>query len=151
MGSTTVGGSTNGTLEDSESNRVVVLVQSGEVRMATYLRTAPGIQVNDAVFIKDNGEIHRVFLQDLFFLQANGSYVELHLRNGRVVLRSSLVELLRSLPTQAFVMVNRAQAINLLLVDHISPNALCIGKLSFTVSRRYRDELLERLPVIIGR
>jgi len=119
--------------------------------MATYLRSAPGIQINDAVLIRDGGEIHRVFLRDLFFLQAEGNYVELRLRQGRLVLRNSLSELLKALPAQVFFQVNRSQAVNILLVDRIGPDELGMGDLTFTLSRRYRDELVGRLPVIDGR
>lgn len=119
--------------------------------MATYLRMAPGIQVNDAVFIKDNGEMHRVFLRDLFFLQADGNYVELRLRTGRVVLRNSLSELLKGLPAEVFFQVNRSQAVNVLLVDRIGADELGMGEHAFTLSRRYRDELVSRLPMITGR
>jgi DNA-binding LytR/AlgR family response regulator len=126
-------------------------IRVGEVLMATYLRSAPGIQINDAVLIRDGGEIHRVFLRDLFFLQAEGNYVELRLRQGRLVLRNSLSELLKALPAQVFFQVNRSQAVNILLVDRIGPDELGMGDLTFTLSRRYRDELVGRLPVIDGR
>jgi DNA-binding LytR/AlgR family response regulator len=119
--------------------------------MATYFRSAPGIQINDAVLIRDEGEIHQIYLRDLFFLKTDGLHVEVVHRCGRIVLRNSLSELLKALPAQVFFQVNRSQAVNILLVDRIGPDELGMGDLAFTLSRRYRDELVSRLPVIVGR
>jgi DNA-binding LytR/AlgR family response regulator len=132
-------------------SRASVIRTSPEVAFATFPLTAPDVAGDSAVFLKDNRGMRRVFLRDIFYLEADGNYVELHLRNGRVVLRNSMSEVLRALPADVFYMVNRAQAVNILLVDHIGSDEVGIGKFGFTLSRRYRDELVSRLPVISGR
>ena len=124
---------------------------SAEVAFATYPLTAPDVVGDRAVFLKDSRGMRRVFLRDIIYLEADGNYVELHLRNGRVVLRNSMAEVLKALPADVFFMVNRSQAVNILLVDQVGPDEVGIGKFGFTLSRRYRDELVGRLPVITGR
>jgi DNA-binding LytR/AlgR family response regulator len=132
-------------------SRASVLRPSPEVAFATYPLTAPDVVGDRAVFLKDGRGMRRVFLRDIIYLEADGNYVELHLRNGRVVLRNSMAEVLKALPPDVFYMVNRAQAVNILLVDYVSSDEVGIGKFQFTLSRRYRDELVSRLPVITGR
>lgn len=124
---------------------------NAEVAFATYPQTPPNVAGDRAVFLKDRRGMRRVFLRDIIYLEADGNYVELHLRNGRVVLRNSMAEVLKALPADVFFMVNRSQAVNILLVDQVGADELGIGKFGFTLSRRYRDELIGRLPVITGR
>lgn len=131
--------------------RTTAARQISDVAFATYPRTAPDVAGDRAIFLKDSRGMRRVFLRDMFYLEASGNYVELVLRNGRVVLRNSMAEVLKALPPDVFLMVNRAQAVNILLVDHIGTDDVAIGKFGFTLSRRYRDELVGQLPIITGR
>ncbi len=104
-----------------------------------------------AVFLKDNKGLRRVMLSDMVYLEADGNYVEVHLRTGRVVLRNSMTEILKLLPEELFLLVNRSQAVNVLLVDGVGADEVTIGKRSFTLTRRYREGLLSQLPIIAGR
>jgi hypothetical protein len=122
-----------------------------EVTCASYFGTELLHLGDRAIFLRDGREMRRVFLRDIVYVEAEGNYVELHLRRGRVVLHNSLIEALKMLSPDVFVIVNRAQAVNMFMVDHIMTDEIRIGKLSFTLSRRYRDELLSRLPVVTGR
>lgn len=104
-----------------------------------------------AVFIKTNKELQRVMLSDVLCLKADGNYVEIQMRTGRVILRNSMAEVLKSLPQGIFLLVNRSQAINVTLVDGVTSDEVSIGKLGFTLSRKYRDALLSKLYIVTGR
>lgn len=111
-----------------------------------------GHQVRDmAVFLKDNKSLRRVMIADLIYLEADGNYVEVYLRNGRVVLRNSMAEVLKCLPENIFHMVNRSQAVNILLLDGIESDEVSMGQKSFTLTKRYREDLLRHLNIIAGR
>jgi DNA-binding LytR/AlgR family response regulator len=104
-----------------------------------------------SVFLKDNKGLRRVLISDLIYLEADGNYVEVYLRNGRVVLRNSMTEVLKCLPKELFFMVNRSQAVNVLLFDGIGGDEVSMGRKSFTLTRRYREDLLRHLNIIAGR
>ena len=107
--------------------------------------------LDHSIFIRDNRTLHRVAVRDMLHLEADGNYVELVLTNRRFVLRNSVSEVLRAMPEGLFIMVNRRQAVNILLVDSVSTDQVTIGKLSYTLSSRFRVQLLERLHVVSGR
>ena len=90
-------------------------------------------------------------IADLIYLEADGNYVEVYLRNGRVVLRNSMAEVLKCLPENIFHMVNRSQAVNILLLDGIESDEVSMGQKSFTLTKRYREDLLRHLNIIAGR
>jgi DNA-binding LytR/AlgR family response regulator len=104
-----------------------------------------------SIFLKEKHGLRRVLITDILFVIADGNYVELHMPHGRVVLRNSICELLRSMPKDIFFMVNRSQAVNILLVDQIGTDEISIGKRSFTLTRRYREDLLRDLNIIASR
>ena len=104
-----------------------------------------------AVFLKDNKSLRRVMISDLVYLEADGNYVEVYLRQGRVVLRNSMAEVLKCLPENIFFMVNRSQAVNVLLLDGIESDEVTMGQRSFTLTKRYREDLLRQLNIIAGR
>ncbi len=104
-----------------------------------------------AVFLKDNKGLKRVLISDLIYLEAEGNYVEVYLRNGRVVFRNSMSEVLKCLPENIFLLVNRSRAVNVLLLDGIGTDEVSMGRKSFTLTRRYREDLLLHLNIIAGR
>jgi len=107
--------------------------------------------LDHSIFIRDNRMLHRVAVRHMLHLEADGNYVELVLSDRRFVLRNSVAEVMKTMPEGVFVMVNRRQAVNVLLVDSISADEVSIGIHSYTLSRRFRDSLMERLHVVSGR
>jgi DNA-binding LytR/AlgR family response regulator len=107
--------------------------------------------LDHSLFIRDNRTLHRVAVRHMLHLEADGNYVELVLSDRRFVLRNSVAEVLKSMPEGLFTMVNRRQAVNVLLVESVSSDEVTIGRNSYTLSPRYRDHLLESLHVISGR
>jgi DNA-binding LytR/AlgR family response regulator len=141
---------------DAAQQRLIILENeqrngASEILAPAYPLNLAHIPRDLAVFLKDKKGLRRVQLVDIILIAADGNYVELHLRQGRVVLRNSISEILRCLPKDIFFMVNRSQAVNILLVDGIGNDEVSIGKRSFTLTRRYRDELLDNLHIVAGR
>lgn len=117
--------------------------------IAPFPMTTCGL--DHSLFIRDNRTLHRVAVRHMLHLEADGNYVELVLADRRFVLRNSVAEVLKNLPEGLFVMVNRRQAVNVLLVDSVSTDEVTIGRHSYTLSPRFRDQLMESLHVISGR
>lgn len=114
------------------------------------LRPASGTS-HQAYFVKDMRGLVRIDPMDIQFLQADGNYVELHLEQRRVVLRNSLAEVLKTLPSDLMCQVNRSQAVNIRHLDLIGADEVRIGELAFTLSRHFREPLLGSVRIIAGR
>lgn len=113
---------------------------------------APTEKKAGPVFVLKNGTAYsRVHPEHILYLQAQGNYVEVHLTGQRVVLRSSLAEVLKALPPGIMVRVNRAQAVNILRLDHVGTGEVRVGDRSFTLSALYRAQLLAWLKVVSDR
>ncbi len=105
----------------------------------------------DPVFIRDKHGYQRLGRSCIQLLQADGNYVELHTAQQRFVLRTSLRELIHQLGEDRFVQVNRSTAVNVDHLERVDPDSVEVAGAVITLSRSYRQELLERLHVLCGR
>jgi DNA-binding LytR/AlgR family response regulator len=103
------------------------------------------------IFIRDNRALHRVAARDILLLQADGNYVHVILTGRKFTLRNSLAEVLKSAPKGLFALVNRQQAVNLLLIERITFDEVIAGGRGYTLSPRYRDDLVSHLCILSGR
>ena len=109
------------------------------------------LPVQPAYFVKDNRGLVRIDPASICFLQAAGNYVEMHMQQRRIVLRNSLAEVLKTLPSEVMCQINRSQAVNICHLDLIAADEVCIGDMHFTLSRHFREPLLGRVRIIAGR
>jgi DNA-binding LytR/AlgR family response regulator len=99
-------------------------------------------------YIRDQQGLHRVERADILFVQAAGNYAELHTRQRRFVLRTSMRDLLEQLKDLGLHQVNRHTAIHLLHLEHVAHEAVVLSGHTIPLSRIYRTALLERLQVL---
>lgn len=119
------------------------------VRAAMTMLTSKDLP--SAIFLKNGRELLRVLVQDILFLQADGNYVEFHLKTRRIVMRCPMAEALGAMPGAFLVPVNRSQAVNILLIETIYNDEVLMGDKGFTLSKRYRDGLLSKLMLLSDR
>jgi two-component system LytT family response regulator len=97
------------------------------------------------------GRIELVDVENIAWLETSDNYVNVHTSARAVLLRRTLQDLLEQLSSQ-FVRIHRSAAVNVSHVKSLSPLMkgdfevhLRDGR-SLRMSRRYKDELLARLP-----
>lgn len=107
-----------------------------------------GFLVKDAIYVKDGNYLKKVVLSELMFVKAEGNYVELHSKEKRNVIRSSLRELLEKLPENQFVRVHKSYAINIQCVEAINSLSVVVGSEVIPMGRNFREVLLTHLRTI---
>ena len=116
------------------------------------VRPAPAPLKGRPVFmIKDTEGLVRLHPEDIVHIQAKGNYVEVHRPRSRIVVHSSLTEVLKVLPANIMVRINRGQAVNVRRIEHIGSDEVLLADMVFTLSPRYRKDLLERIKVVTDR
>ncbi len=140
-----------------DSNAARALLPSGlEHALPGQQATPPPSPSEEAtptepVFIREGNGLVRIDLVDLRFARADGNHVELHFGSTHHVLRSSLSQVLRSLPTGTLVQVNRSHAVNIQHIVHVGTDQVALDDQVFTVSHIYREDLLRHLRIISDR
>jgi two-component system LytT family response regulator len=71
------------------------------------------------VFIKDGSKFHLIRWSEVVMIESADPYVRLHLRNDRLLLKTSLTQLETTLDSTFFFRANRWQLVNLRFIDSI--------------------------------
>jgi len=141
-----------GNEEPSSDARPPVLSDQYRVR-STAVTLIPAITENSRVhdmplFVKEGRTYRRVNARDIQFVEADGCYVKLCCTGHEHVLHNSLNSLMRHLPFNMFCMVNRNQAVNILMLQSIGNHEVEVAGRTLPLSPKFRPRLLEMLPIV---
>lgn len=100
------------------------------------------------VFVKDNGVLKRVNVDDILFLEAMGDYVKVHTSQKFHVLHSTLKAIEEKLPPSKFIRVHRSYIISINKIDSIQDGVIAIGKSTIPVADTYRSALNKRINLL---
>ena len=100
------------------------------------------------VFIKDNGVLKRISVDDILYLEAMGDYVKVHTAQKFHVLHATLKSIEEKLPATRFIRVHRSYIVSLNKIDFIQEGVISIGKASVPVADTYRSTLNKRLNLL---
>ena len=100
------------------------------------------------VFVKDNGILKRINVDDILYLEAMGDYVKVHTPQKFHVLHATLKSIEEKLPASKFLRVHRSYIVSLNKIDYIQEGMIAIGKANVPVADTYRSALNKRLNLL---
>ena len=106
------------------------------------------VEEREFVFIKDNGVLKRISVDDILFMEAMGDYVKVHTPQKFHVLHSTLKSIEEKLPASKFIRVHRSYIVSLNKIDFIQEGVITIGKASVPVADTYRSVLNKKLNLL---
>ena len=89
-------------------------------------------------------------LDDILFIEVEGKYSALQVRDRKYNVKASLKDLLHKLPSDRFVRVSRNFVVNLNQIQHIDTfqYTVKVGDLEIPISRTYKEELMRHINLI---
>jgi two-component system, LytTR family, response regulator len=106
------------------------------------------IEQKDFVFVKDNGILKRVPMEDILFVEAMGDYIKVHTTQKYYIVHATLKSVEEKIPLQKFMRVHRSYIVALNRIDFIEEGVINIGKTSIPVADAYRGALTRRLNLL---
>ena len=97
----------------------------------------------DFFFIKADGLIHKIAIQDILYIESLREYIRIHTKEKRLVFRQALSELLLKLPEKQFYRIHRSYIINLTHIENIEGNMVNMTGKKLPISKRRKDAFLE--------
>ena len=85
--------------------------------------------------------IYNINLNELIYAESDHVYANLYFSDKQLLIRKSLTNLIKVLPENSLVRINRSTAVNLKLIDEINKNKIIIGEKIFKVSDSYKVNL----------
>lgn len=105
------------------------------------------IEEKEFVFIRDNGILKRIDINDILYLEAMGDYVKVHTAQKFHIVHSTLKTIGEKLPLK-FMRVHRSYIVALNKIDFIEDGVINIGKNSIPVADAYRGSLNQQLNLL---
>jgi len=106
------------------------------------------IEAKEFVFVKDNGILNKLNLDDILYLEAMGDYVKVHTAQKFHVLHSTLKSIEEKLPLNKFLRIHRSYIVSIQKIDFIQDGIISIGKSTIPVAETYRSILNKRLNLL---
>lgn len=103
--------------------------------------------VNNCLFIKKGQYFQKVAIDDILYLESEGVYLNVHTRDGKLLVRSNLQDYLDLIACDNFYKVHRSYAVNLRHVQRINFDSLYINNIELPLARTTRDNLLSKLKI----
>jgi DNA-binding LytR/AlgR family response regulator len=100
------------------------------------------------VFVKDNGVLKRISIDDILFLEAMGDYVKVHTLQKFHVVHATLKSIEEKLPVSKFVRVHRSYIVAINKIDYIQEGTISIGKTTIPVADTHKATLNRRLNLL---
>jgi len=100
------------------------------------------------VFVKDNGVLKRIAIDDILFLEAMGDYVKVHTPQKFHVVHATLKSIEEKLPSSKFIRVHRSYIVAINKIDYIQEGTISIGKTTIPVADTHKSNLSKRLNLL---
>ncbi|RZS97358.1 LytR/AlgR family response regulator transcription factor [Cecembia calidifontis] len=104
--------------------------------------------LKDSLFIRTNGMLVKLKLQDIIYLEADANYTQVHTKDKKFVIRSTLKELEGKLDTNRFVRVHKSFLINLEEIEGIQAESVHIAGKEIPISRNQYSWLLHQIKTL---
>jgi DNA-binding LytR/AlgR family response regulator len=106
------------------------------------------IEEQGFVFVKDNGMLKRISIDDILFLEAMGDYVKVHTPQKFHVVHATLKSIEEKLPASKFLRVHRSYIVAINKIDFIQEGTIAIGKTTIPVADTHKANLSKRLNLL---
>lgn len=106
---------------------------------------------DDAIIINDDGNISKVFVRDIVYIDVYGHYLNYHLFDGLKVQRGNLSNLEKDMEKHGFIRANRSCMVNPTNISNVKGNELTMSNGEMiTIGRSKKQHFYERLAVCLG-
>lgn len=115
------------------------------------METQVNIPATDSIYLKTNDFYCRYMYNDILYMEASGSYCNIHLlldNCTKLILALTLVELQEYLPTDIFIRTHRSFIVNISHIERILGNTIYIDKTTIPIGKEYRKEVFAHLNIV---
>ncbi len=99
----------------------------------------------DSIFVKSDGKIIKVVLEDVLYVEANGNFCKIVQENEVIQPRLTFTAAMEMFPGHSFIRSHRSFWINKKKIKQIEGNRVFVGETEVPIGQSFRDEFLKSL------
>lgn len=98
-----------------------------------------------AIFIKSGPQTYRVKVADILYLEKDGNYITVHLKDKNILIRENMGDIFDLVPAADFVRVHKSYVVAIKHIAMIEVHQLIINGEKIPIGSTYRETLRSRL------
>jgi two-component system, LytTR family, response regulator len=110
-------------------------------------RNSAGVDEDAAVLIKSGAQTHRVKLSEILYLEKDGNYITVHLKDGNILIRENMGDIFDLVPPADFIRVHKSYVVSIRHISMIEVHQLIVNGEKIPIGSTYRDTLRDRLGI----
>jgi|SRR6185437_7674613 len=102
-------------------------------------------ETSEMVFIKSGSQIHHVKIADILYLEKDGNYITIFMKDKKILVRENMTDIFDIVPQADFVRVHKSFVVAVRHIAMIEVHQLIINGQKIPVGSTYREPLKARL------
>ncbi|HWB24363.1 MAG TPA: LytTR family DNA-binding domain-containing protein [Chitinophagaceae bacterium] len=99
------------------------------------------------IFIKSGPQTYQVKVNDILYLEKNGNYITVHLKDRNILVRENMSDIFDLVPAADFIRVHKSYVVATKHITMIEVHQLTVGNEKIPVGSTFRDSLRTRLDI----
>ena len=127
-------------------DRFLVAVNKAVTTVAANTSTTAN---NDTatIFIKSGPQTYQVKVADILYLEKDGNYVTIHLKDRNILIRENMADIFDLVPAADFIRVHKSFVVAIKHITMIEVHQITVNNETIPVGSTYRDAMRERLGI----
>ena len=123
------------------------LLAINKAAAALSSKNVSGTDEDAVVFIKSGPQTYQVRVRDILWLEKDGNYINLHLRDRTILIRESMGDIFDLVPAAEFIRVHKSFVVAIKHIAMIETHQLTINGEKIPIGSTYREALRLRLGI----
>ncbi len=111
-------------------------------------KNTTGPDENAAVFIKSGPQSYRVKVSEILYLEKDGNYITVHMKDGNILIRENMGDIFDLIPAADFIRVHKSYVVGIRHISMIEVHQLIVNGEKIPIGSTYRDSLRDRLGIM---
>lgn len=123
------------------------LMAVNKATAALQPKNPTGTDEDTAILIKSGSQTHRIKLTDILYLEKDGNYITVHLKDGNILIRENMGDIFDLVPASGFIRVHKSYVVAIKHITTIEIHQVTVNGEKIPIGSTYRDSLRDRLGI----
>ena len=124
------------------------LMAINKAAAALSSKNTTGPDEDAAVLIKSGPQTFRVKVSEILYLEKDGNYITVHLKDENILIRENMGDIFDLVPAADFIRVHKSYVVGIRHISMIEVHQLIVNGEKIPIGSTYRDSLRDRLGII---
>jgi len=124
------------------------LMAINKAAAALSSKNTTGPDQGAAVFIKSGSKTYRVKVSEILYLEKDGNYITVHLKDENILIRENMGDIFDLVPAADFIRVHKSYVVGIRHISMIEVHQLIVNGEKIPIGSTYRDSLRDRFGIM---